>query len=112
MEQIKLKDGTLIEIIGATSNSLSFDTTEKSHTEIVAFLTEENLETFEIINEAEESLRVYKDKKIKFPYDVYEKSLTVNLVDVNVLEKQVKAQQTELDLLKQCTKELSQIVFA
>ncbi|WP_312373022.1 hypothetical protein [Lachnoclostridium sp.] len=112
MEQIKLKDGTLVEIIGATSNSLSFDTTEQSPEEIIAKLTEKNLERFEIINEAEESLHVYKDKKINFPYDVYEKSLTVNLVDVNVLEKQVKAQQAEIDLLKQCTKELSQIVFA
>lgn len=99
MEKIKLKDGTLVEIIGATSNSLSFDTTEQSHTEIVSKLTEENLETFEIINEAEESLRVYKDKKIKFPYDVYEKSLTVNLVDVNLIEKRMRSLEETVDTL-------------
>nr|DAF69108.1 MAG TPA: hypothetical protein [Bacteriophage sp.] len=99
MEKIKLKDGNLIEIIGATSNSLSFDTTEKSHTEIAALLTEENLESFEIINEAGESLRVYKDKKIKYPYDVYEKTLTVNLVDVNVLEKRMRALEETVDML-------------
>lgn len=99
MEKIKLKDGTLIEIIGATSNSLSFDTTEKSHSEIVALLTEENLESFEIINEAGESLHVYKDKKIKYPYGVYEKTLTVNLVDVNVLEKRMRSLEETVDTL-------------
>lgn len=111
MEKIKLKDGTLIEIIGATSNSFTCNVaTSQEFTTAYDKLTPSNLQSYSIVNEAGEALAFFNDKEVKSAR-LEGGIATFDLRDVDLNAKKITAQQAEIELLKQCTKELSSVVY-
>ncbi|WP_312371885.1 hypothetical protein [Lachnoclostridium sp.] len=99
MEQIKLKDGTLIEIIGATSNSFAINvTTSQDFKDTYDKLTTSNLEEYSIVNEEGEALAFFRDKEVKsarLDGDI----ATFDLKDVDTTTKRIRALEETVDTL-------------
>lgn len=99
MEKIKLKDGTLIEIIGATSNSFTINSaTSQEFKDTYDKLTASNLEEYCIVNEAGEELAFFKDKEVKsarLEGDI----ATFDLKDVDTTTKRIRALEETVDTL-------------
>ena len=99
MEQIKLKDGTLIEIIGATSNSVTTNAaTSQEFKDTYDKLTLSNLEEYSIVNDAGEELAFFRDKEVKsarLEGDI----ATFDLKDVDTTTKRIRALEETVDTL-------------
>ena len=112
MEQIKLKDGTLIEIIGATSNSFTINVaTSQDFKDTYDMLTASNLEEYCIVNEAEEELAFFRDKEVKSAR-LEGEIATFDLKDVDITTKRIRALEESNNVLTECILEMSQIVYA
>lgn len=99
MEKIKLKDSTEIEIIGATSTSISIKaSTSQMFTDAYAKLNESNLEQYTIVNELNEVLAVYNDKVIKSA-KLEDGVAIFDLKDVDIVAKRIKALEDTVDTL-------------
>ena len=99
MEQIKLKDGTLIEIIGATSNSFTINVaTSQEFKDTYDKLTAINLEEYSIVNESGEELAFFKDKDVKSAR-LEGEIATFDLKDVDITTKRIKALEETVDTL-------------
>lgn len=111
MEKIKLKNGTLIDIVGATPVSITVNApTRVEFDTAYDLLTEDNLSDYEIQTAAGTLVARYLNRKVceatlKEGVAIF----MLGLVDSNALK--IAEQQAEIDLLKQCTKELSSVVY-
>ncbi|HCL01857.1 MAG TPA: hypothetical protein DHW61_05480 [Lachnoclostridium phytofermentans] len=99
MEYIKLKDGTIIAIIGATSNSFTIiANTSQDFKDTYDNLKAKNLEEYSIVNEEGEALAFFKDKEVKsarLEGDI----ATFDLKDVDITTKRIKALEETVDTL-------------
>lgn len=99
MENIKLKDGTLIEIIGATSNSVTTNAaTSLEFKETYDKLTPANLRSYSIVNEAGEELAFFVDKEVKTAR-LEGNIATFDLRDVDLTSKRIAALEETVDTL-------------
>lgn len=99
MEKIKLKDGTLIDIIGATSNSFTCNAaTSQEFTTTYDKLTPSNLHSYSIVNEAGEALAFFNDKEVKAAR-LEGGIATFDLRDVDSTTKRIMALEETVDTL-------------
>lgn len=103
MEKMKLKDGTTYEICYAVEYEVRIPVSNKAEYDLIFdTMTELNLSKYEILSEGELHCSTYSDKKVKsaeFTYVDDGCRATFCLVDVDTIEKRLKANEETLDIL-------------
>ena len=98
MEKLILKDKTEITINGMTANTVTVAGTVDDIDDLYKKLTEDNLEEFKLANTAGSVMATFTNKRVasvSFDGSV----ITVNLADVDMVAKKIKALQDTVDQL-------------
>ncbi|MDD5935544.1 MAG: hypothetical protein PUC65_08315 [Clostridiales bacterium] len=100
MEKIVLKDGTEINITGATSNSVTIPYNAETFMETYKLFTTENLEEYIIETETDAVMAIVKDKKVKSVM-IEEDTVIIMLADVNLTEKKLTEMEQSMELIQE-----------
>nr|WP_295678758.1 hypothetical protein [uncultured Lachnoclostridium sp.]DAE05628.1 MAG TPA: hypothetical protein [Siphoviridae sp. cthL03] len=111
MEQIKLKDGTLHNIITAAPNFISMELTPEEFSNVYSVLTESNLSKYQILTDDGSVCAIYENKYVT-EATIREGIATFVFGDVDTTSKRIKDLEESNSMLTECILEMSQIVYA
>lgn len=113
MEKLILNDGTEISIKnGATENTITMVLTDEVTSEdLVALMTEKNLEEYKILTEDGTECTTIKDKYVKtYTVNTEEKTVKFNLANVDMVKKRLVALEETQEMQDMAISEIADIV--
>lgn len=111
MEKMKVKDGTLHNIITAAPNFVNMELTPEEFISTYGNLTEDNLSMYQILTDDGSVCAIYENKYVT-EATIREGIATFVLGDVDKTAKRIKQLEESNYMLTECILEMSQIVYA
>ncbi|WP_312372056.1 hypothetical protein [Lachnoclostridium sp.] len=111
MEQIRLKDGTVHNILTAAPNFISMEISPDEFASTYSTLTEDNLSMYQILTEDGSVCGIYTNKYV-FEATIRDGIATFVLSDVDTTSKRIKDLEESNAMLTECILEMSQVVYA
>ena len=99
-EKLKLKDGTLLDLVGAEKYSLSIVATPQTYANVLSKLTKDNLSAFQILNANGAVTTHDGNKEIVMPCHVYDTYTVFDLKDVDILAQKVAVLEAQVAALQ------------
>lgn len=111
MEKMKVRDGTLHNIVTVAPNFVSMELTPNEFISTYSNLTEDNLSMYQILTDDGSVCAIYENKYVT-EATIRDGIATFVLGDVDTTMKRVKELEESNSMLTECILEMSQIVYA